>query len=141
METATVPILLVAAVVFDREGLVLLTRHAPYWKWHFPDGEVRFGEKIDEALRRSFSDDVGLQLRLRDRSPWLVTETVNAAKGLHYVTCHFRAEIDIDRRMLSEKESLHMLWVQPRAFAGAPADQALGSTRKALQKIVDEDDG
>lgn len=51
----------VAAVVMDADGNVLLGRtpgKSPYW--HFPQGGVREGELLEEAVRRELWEEVGL---------------------------------------------------------------------------------
>ncbi len=138
--TGDVPKLLVAAVIGNAERLVLLTRHGPYWKWHLPDGEVHFGEKWEEALQRSFFHDFRRKLSLRDASPWLVTETVSAAKRLHLVTHHFRAEPVGAVDGMADRDDLHLLWVQPAAFMQAPSEHVLASTLQALRLLADDED-
>ncbi len=84
------PTLLVAALVLDNTECILLTRHAPYRKWHLPDGDVRFGESLTDALVRSFEEDFGITPLLLDTNPWYVNETIREGR-VHYVTHYLRA--------------------------------------------------
>ena len=70
------PQLLVAAHVTDARGRILLARHATHWLWHLPDGGVRFGETMHDALFRSFHEDFGQRLTVLSPAPWLLTETI-----------------------------------------------------------------
>jgi ADP-ribose pyrophosphatase YjhB (NUDIX family) len=132
-----VPVLLVSALVMRSDGMVLLTAHAPYWKWHLPDGQVRFGEKLAEALQRSFLDDFGMTLRPSQENPWLVTETVNAYRRLHVVTHHFRAEIVGDIGSIVGTDGLRILWFDPQTITEHQPTLMLQSTAQALRSARD----
>jgi len=57
----------VAGVVRDRHGKILLTRRPQHVHkggcWEFPGGKVRTGESELEALRRELAEEVGIQVR------------------------------------------------------------------------------
>jgi ADP-ribose pyrophosphatase YjhB (NUDIX family) len=57
------------ALVFRRDGHVFLSRRAKGAKnergyWEFPGGELEFGEKLDEGMRREFREEYGMDIRL-----------------------------------------------------------------------------
>lgn len=89
-DTAIWPRILVSACIADAAGRVLMTRHAPSMKWHLPDGEIRRGERIADAVRRSVREDLGLGVD-PDDAPFLVTETIAPSGAPHYVTLHVAA--------------------------------------------------
>jgi ADP-ribose pyrophosphatase YjhB (NUDIX family) len=85
-------ILLVSALIADAHGRVLLTAHAPTYKLHLPDGDVRFGETLRDALVRSVREDLAVVI-VPDARPFLVTESFGIGGGKHFLTFHFRAKL------------------------------------------------
>ena len=132
-----VPKLLVSALVTRSDGTVLLTSHAPYWKWHLPDGDVRFGEKLSEALRRSFNQDFGMTVRLPDEHPRFVTETVNKVRRLHAVVHHFRAEVVGDVSEIVGDDELRVMWFDPRTMTEHQPTLMLQSAAQVLRAVRD----
>ena len=52
----------VRAVVFSRDGKVLLVRHTYTPGWHFPGGGVEAGESAESALAKELQQETGLML-------------------------------------------------------------------------------
>lgn len=52
----------VRGVVRDPEGRVLLVRHTYAPGWMFPGGGVERRDTLEDALRREFSEEVGLEI-------------------------------------------------------------------------------
>ncbi len=98
-------------------------------KWHLPDGEVRRGERIADAVRRSVRDDLGIEVA-PDPAPFLVTETIAPSGAPHYVTLHVAAAADADAlaRIVPGPGIDHRLFAPSRAPEGpmhAPTRAAL----------------
>lgn len=127
------PRLLVSALVTDESGRVLLTRHAPYYKWHLPDGEVRLGEKMADALVRSFREDFQVRLRVVDSRPWFVSETINEKTSLHIVTHHFHAAIVGEWKAMPRNKDLQFFWTRTDLLS-VPSAHTLASTLEALDE-------
>ena len=125
------PVLLVAALVLDDADCILLTRHAPYHKWHLPDGEVRFGERLLDALARSFQEDFAVMPLFLDAKPWDVHETLHAQRGVHYVTQYFRVVVQ-KATLLRPREGLEMRWLDLQR--GYSVSGLLQSTVKAIDE-------
>lgn len=85
--------LLVSALISDRSGRVLLTGHAPTWKLHLPDGDVRFGETLRAALIRSVREDLAVDI-VPEARPFHISETFGKDGTKHFLTFHFRASLD-----------------------------------------------
>lgn len=63
MPTPVTPLLTVDAVVFDRQGRLLLIRrkHAPFaGAYALPGGFVDVGETVEDACRRELQEETGL---------------------------------------------------------------------------------
>jgi ADP-ribose pyrophosphatase YjhB (NUDIX family) len=60
----------VGAVIEDKEGRVLLVRHAPqrggFWqgKWICPGGKLEYGETIERGILREVREETNLEIRL-----------------------------------------------------------------------------
>ncbi|MBF0447401.1 MAG: (deoxy)nucleoside triphosphate pyrophosphohydrolase [Magnetococcales bacterium] len=65
-------VLVVAALIEDDRGRVLLSRRKPGGPlglcWEFPGGKVEIGESPEQALIREMKEEVGLTVS--DLSPW-----------------------------------------------------------------------
>jgi len=58
----------VGAMVFNAEGEVFLARRGPAARneqgtWEFPGGLVAFGERLEDAVRREFVEEFGMEIR------------------------------------------------------------------------------
>jgi ADP-ribose pyrophosphatase YjhB (NUDIX family) len=89
------PRILVSACVSDCLGRVLVTRHPPSMRWHLPDGDLRRGETIADAVRRSVKEDLGIAV-WPEPEPFLVTETIAQYGAPHYVTLHVFARVSVE---------------------------------------------
>jgi 8-oxo-dGTP diphosphatase len=57
----------VGAMVFDSAGRVFLARRGPaarneFGTWEFPGGMVDFGERLEDAVRREFREEYGMEI-------------------------------------------------------------------------------
>ncbi len=104
------PRLLVAALISMPDPLrMLLTRHGENGLWHFPDGEVLFGESIAEAITRNLDTDLGVTPAEINEQACLPTETINPAKGTHIVTLHFIVSLPVGVQLLP-KPGMDYAW-------------------------------
>lgn len=116
------PVRVVAAVIFDSAGRVLLTRRHDHLHqgglWEFPGGKLEPGETVAQALRREIREELGLELsghrpliavrhRYPDRAVLL---------DVHRVT-EYRGE-PVGR------EGQPLVWVAPEALADYPMPAA-----------------
>lgn len=106
------PIHVVAAVIRDSSGRVLLTKRAEHTHqgglWEFPGGKLEQGETVEQGLRREIKEELGLELlghrplirnlhNYPDKSilldVHLVTEYLGVAQGLE---CQPIQWVDLD---------------------------------------------
>lgn len=52
----------VSAVIFDRQGQLLLQRRSDGGQWGLPGGSVEIGESITQAIRREVREETGLDV-------------------------------------------------------------------------------
>lgn len=123
------PRILVSACIVDAYGRVLVTRHAPSMKWHLPDGDLRRGERIADAVRRSVKEDLGIDV-VPDPPPFLVTEAIAPSGAPHYVTLHVAAAAAAG--MLARIVPASGIDLRFFAPSRAPDGPMLASTRAAL---------
>ncbi len=75
MDHARHIIVAVGAVIFNREGELLLVKHLPerggFWqdRWICPGGKLGLGETIVEGVRREVAEETGLEIELLEPLP------------------------------------------------------------------------
>ena len=67
------------AIIFDKDGKVLMLLREDNNSWCFPRGAVELGEKTEDAAKREVFEEVGL--KVSD----LELFSVFSGDGLHYV--------------------------------------------------------
>jgi 8-oxo-dGTP diphosphatase len=118
--------IVVAAVVRDADGRVLLTRRREGSHmgglWEFPGGKMEDGESPAAALRRELEEELAVTARIG--AP--VSFAVHEEPGLRIILLFFAARL-IDSRPTAA-EGQEIAWVEPhrlREFPTPPADAAL----------------
>ena len=88
---------------------------------HFPDGEVRFGETLTEALRRSLQEDLGVtQIKIEEKGyacfpieyiqlVCLPDENYDPAREKHILTLHFHVSLP-DGAPLAPRPGIEIHW-------------------------------
>lgn len=119
-----------AAVIYDREGRVLLGQRAPSTfypgYWEFPGGKVEAGETPHEALVRELNEELGI--RVITAWPWLHKEHVYEHAHVHL---HFFRVTAWDGELRDHVHSA-LQWQTPDAFDVAPMLPANGPILKSL---------
>lgn len=82
----------VGALVFNAEGRVFLAQRGAKAKnergcWEFPGGGVDFGERLEDAIRREFMEEYGMEIAV-DRLLHVVDHLI-PAEGQHWVSPTF----------------------------------------------------
>ena len=115
-----------AAVIRDRDGLILITRRPAGTHmaglWEFPGGKVRIGESPANALVRELSEELGVGARCG--AP--ITFAVHEEPGLRILLLFFEASIINGTPRPLEGQEIR--WVEAGRFADfemPPADEAL----------------
>jgi 8-oxo-dGTP diphosphatase len=128
-ETATKPILLVAAVALvDADGRVLLAER-PAGKhlaglWEFPGGKVGAGETPEAALIRELAEELGIDVHASCLAPFTFASHA-------YPNFHLLMPLYVCRKwsgIVTAREGQRLKWVRPARlgdFEMPPADKPL----------------
>lgn len=85
-----------AALIWDRQGRVLLVRHGPtkpwFRGWATPGGSARAGEEPEEALRREVREEVGLEVEILGISRILDLTLTDGERELRGTFFQFEAQ-------------------------------------------------
>jgi ADP-ribose pyrophosphatase YjhB (NUDIX family) len=97
----------VGAMTFNADGLVFLAlrgdkvRNEPGC-WEFPGGGVRFGERLEDAVRREFLEEYGI--RIRPVELLCVTNHILRTEHQHWVSPTFIAMFEEGEPAIREPE-------------------------------------
>jgi 8-oxo-dGTP pyrophosphatase MutT (NUDIX family) len=111
------------AVVFDRDGRVLLQRRADFGVWGLPGGAVEVGETLEQAVRREVKEETGFDVEVvrlvgAYSDPAGTTVLYPSGDVVHYVSLTFECRI-VGGRAETDEESTGMAWLRPDALPPA----------------------
>lgn len=110
----------VSAVIFDRQGRLLLQQRSDGGQWGLPGGSVEIGESLREAVVREVSEETGLTVApgrlvgLYSR-PDLQVVRYPDGNSWHYVNACFECRVR-GGRLTTCDETLALAWVTLRAL-------------------------
>ncbi|MCU0303934.1 MAG: (deoxy)nucleoside triphosphate pyrophosphohydrolase [Thermoanaerobaculales bacterium] len=133
MPAAAAPTLVVAAVIRDPEGRILLARRRDGVHmgglWEFPGGKVETGEGPERALERELREELGIEASTGEP----LTFAVHEEPGLRIVLLFFEARLGPEPPR--PREGQEIAWVAPSelsAYPTPPADAEL------VRRLVEE---
>lgn len=131
MPRAEAPTIVVAAVIRDEDGRVLLTKRPDGMHmgglWEFPGGKVDPGELPATALARELEEELGLQATVGDP----VTFAVHDEPGMSILLLFF--ETAMGPVPPTSREGQKIVWVAPPDLASYPTPPA---DRKLVQRLI-----
>lgn len=130
------PVPVVAAVLEDGAGRILLARRGPRQslplKWEFPGGKIEPGETPPAALARELAEELGIAVTTGRSFPVCTHDYGHAVVELHPFACRLAPGSPPP----AAREHIALAWVTPAELAAydlAPADwpvvEALGAAR------------
>ncbi|PCI24834.1 DNA mismatch repair protein MutT [Candidatus Peregrinibacteria bacterium] len=86
----------VGAMVFNDQGLVFMAKRGKNvrneaGRWEFPGGAVSFGETLEEAIKREFKEECGVEICIKEML--CVTDHILPEVGQHWVSPTFIASL------------------------------------------------
>lgn len=121
-EGKAAPVEVVAAVIRDAAGRVLLAQRRPGGPhgdlWEFPGGKVEAGESPEEALAREIREELGVAIRVGER----LTRVDHAYPHLHIRLSAYRARIR--EGTLRALHCQAFCWVAPERLLDRPMPEA-----------------
>jgi mutator protein MutT len=106
----------VGALVFDHDGRVFLARRGPKARnqvgaWEFPGGTVHFGERLQDAVRREFKEEYGMQIQVTALLG--VFDDILPSEGQHWVSPTYVARHVSGRPTIQEPQKCTKIdWFQ-----------------------------
>ena len=109
-----------AAVVFDKQGRILLHQRTDNGKWALPGGAIEVGETADQTIVREVLEETGYEVRVVRlvgiySDPQHTTMTYPNGDVVSYVSSLFECEPTGGRAALSD-ESSAVDWFPPDAL-------------------------
>jgi len=114
----------VGSIIYNDSGEILLIKNSQWTNWSIPGGHIKWGEKMEEALRRKIEEQTSLQI---DKIKF-----ITAADGIklpyflkdkHFIFLNFFAHLAGGEPQLSDKMTEYV-WVKPetalKEFSVAP---------------------
>lgn len=133
-------VLVVACVLLDMDGRILITRRPPgrplAGLWEFPGGKIEPNEVPEHALARELAEELGIEIAISN------LEALTFASHA-YPEFHLLMPVFLCRRWrgeLSAQEGQELAWVLPgelSEFPMPPADEPLKDTLPRLLASVD----
>ena len=130
------PIPTVAALARGPSGRVLIVRTAK-WRglWGVPGGKIEYGEAMEEALFREFSEEVGLRLfDVRFARLDEMIEDPAFYKPAHFILINYFARAGSEEVRPNE-EILEWAWVEPLRALSYPLNVY---TKRLVEAYLEE---
>lgn len=130
--TENVPRVAVGAIIFKDDNVLLVKRRNPPAQglWAIPGGKVRWGETLEQALKREIREETGLEIaieRLVKIVEFLPDRQSNNA--YHYIILDFLARVT-HGEMKAGDDALQIGWFDKQQVRRLNATQ---STKELLQ--------
>jgi len=136
---AKYPIPTVGALVRSSAGRLLLVR-TEKWRglWGVPGGKVEWGERLEDALRREFREEVGLELsNVRFALFQEAIDPPDFYRPAHFLLFNYFADV-ASEAVAPNEEIVEWAWVEPSAAAAYPLNMY---TTPLLDKYLEVEGG
>lgn len=134
MSTIVSITVVVAAVIRDDSGRVLLTRRLEGTHmgglWEFPGGKVEAGEAPEDALRRELAEEIGTKAEIDDP----LTFAVHSEPGMRILLLFYAVSIGCSRPVALEGQEI--AWVAQRELSSYPMPPADAELVRRLMSEV-----
>lgn len=127
----------VGAVVFDAQRRIFLARRGPEatnetGAWEFPGGTVMFGECLEDAVRREFLEEYGMEIAVT--SLLGVFDHILPAEEQHWVSVTYLADhVSGTPRILEPQKCTDLGWFDIQALPAPLTVVSQANVRQYLQ--------
>ena len=82
--------------------------------WEFPSGKVKFGEKVEDALRREIKEETGYDISNDSRRMIGISEYVieEAAENRHTVQLNYLVDLSVMPQIKLSEEHVNFAWIE-----------------------------
>lgn len=135
METQDTPKVVVGAIILNGKDEIFLAR-SKKWKdrWVVPGGHLKFGETLEQALRREIKEETCLEvsdIKLIDVKESIFSEEYHKRKHLVFIDFSCKAK---SNRIILNDELQEYTWIEP----GKALQMDLNPfTRELVEKYID----
>jgi ADP-ribose pyrophosphatase YjhB (NUDIX family) len=129
------PIATVGALIFNREGQVLMLRtHKWSGLWGIPGGKPKFGESSEDALRREIKEETNLDIDQIEFA--LVQDCIHSTefyRDAHFVLLNYTCRAIGSNPVQLNDEAEEFQWLSPSASLQIPLNQP---TRTLIETVL-----
>lgn len=125
------------AIIFDHDGLVLLTKRGPLakneaGKWDFPGGAVEFNETCEDAVKREIREELDIDVEILELLE--VTDHIIPEEHQHWVSPSYSAKYASGELRIMEPGKIDKVkWV---ALADIDKDSLTLSSKSTLEAYI-----
>lgn len=127
----------VGAIVFNPDGKILLAKSPKWHGYMIPGGHIELGESAENALKREFKEEVGLDLydcKLVATQECIFDPVF--VKKKHFIFLDFMAKTNDRDVKIDNHEIIEYIWVKPEEALRINVDQYTKATIKKCIELL-----
>jgi mutator protein MutT len=127
-----------AAIIEDDAGRVLLMKRGKcarnqIGRWEFPGGRVKFGETLENAVRREVKEELGVQVSVR--RILALFEDILLNEGQHWISPAYICSISSGIPSIMEKDKAELIgWFETDTLPGELTEVATKTLEEYLRQ-------
>lgn len=128
------PIVGVGGILIENGKILLIKRATEPNKglWTIPGGKIKFGEKIEDALKREMLEETGLEVEILDLEDIYELIMSNGEVRYHYIILDYRVR-RISGEPKSSTDALELKWFSKEELKHIETTETM---KKLLGKLI-----